>query len=208
MNEQVKTGTTTVGIVAKDAIILAADMRATSGNFIADKRTRKVLRIADHLGITFAGSVSDLQLLAKVLTSELRLHEIRTGRRISVKEAANLLSGWVYNIIRRMSTMPGVVHFIMGGYDSSHALYDVFPDGSLMRIEDFVSSGSGSVIAYGVLESQYKEGLSVNEARDLAVRAINAALQRDSASGGGISVAVIDKNGYKELMTKLVPQTV
>jgi len=197
--ERLKTGTTTVGLVCKDAIVLAADMRATAGNLIVDKRVDKVVPVSDTIAVTTSGSVSDLQLLLKYLKAELKLRNIQNGRSPTVKEAAHLLSAWVYSIFR---SQMGVCHFVMGGYDKAPRLYDIFPDGSLTDTTDFVASGSGSVIAYGVLEDQYKEGMPVEQGVQLALKAVNAALQRDSASGNGVNIFIIDKDGVRKEVTK------
>ena len=93
MDEQLKTGTTTVGIVCKDAVILAADKRATAGNMIVDKKAEKVHIISDDYAVTIAGSVSEAQLIIKLIRAELKLKEIRTNKRVTAKEAANLLGG-------------------------------------------------------------------------------------------------------------------
>ena len=203
MNDvMVKTGTTTVGLVCKDCVILAADKRATAGHLIVDKNIRKVVSINDNIAVTVAGSVSEVQLLVKYLRAELKLKEMKTGRAATVKEAVNLLGGMVYSSIR--SYVPGVAHFLVGGKGNGIQLYDLFPDGSITEINEFVSSGSGSVIAYGVLEANYKKGLSQEEGMNLAVKAINAAIQRDSASGQGIDVVAITKDGVKDVFNKLV----
>ena len=197
--ERLQTGTTTVGIKCNGAIVLAADRRATAGNFIVDKKVEKVVPITDTIAVTTSGSVSDLQLLIKYLKAELNLRKIRLGRESTVKEAAHLLSAWVYSILR---SQMGICHFVLGGYDKEPKLYDIYPDGSLTDSEEFVASGSGSVIAYGVLEDQYKEGMTVAEATQIAVRSINAALQRDSASGEGITVYVMDEKGVRRELEK------
>jgi len=203
MKEVMKTGTTTVGIVAKDCIVLGADKRATAGHFIAGKKVDKVLKVADRMALTTAGSVSDIQLLVKLIKAELNLRNLRTGRENNVSEAANLLSGIVYGNIRKFSVIPGVVHFLFGGFgDNGPQLYDIYPDGSISEIDNFVSSGSGSSFAFGVFDSQYKKDLSKDDAVKLAVKAINSALQRDSASGDGIDIVVIDKNGVEKVFTK------
>ena len=187
-----KTGTTTVGIVCKDGIVLAADRRATAGSMIVDKRAEKVHLLGDNFACTIAGSVSEAQLLIKLIKAELKLKEIRTRKGVTAKEGANLLGGLLYSSIRRMSMIPAVAHFLLGAQDNSGTyLYDLFPDGSVTKVPDYVSSGSGSVFAYGVLETQYKEGMSVAEGIDLATKCVNAALQRDSASGNGIEIAVV-----------------
>ncbi len=203
MEEQLRTGTTTLGIVCKDGVVLAADKRATAGNLIVDKRAEKVHIINDDVAVTIAGTVSDAQLLIKLIKAELKLKEVRTGKKATMKEAANLLGGLQYSNIRRMSMMPGIAHFLLGGKDKlgTH-LYDLFPDGSVTRIKDYVSSGSGSVFAYGVLESQYKENMTTDEGVALAVKCINASLQRDTYSGNGIDVLVVKDSGLRKVIEK------
>jgi proteasome beta subunit len=200
--QTLSTGTTTVGIIGKDCVILAADKRATAGNFIADKKVQKVVPITDRIAITTAGTVSDIQLMAKLLKAELKLKSIRSDRDATVKEAANLLAELVYNNIRKYSTIPGITHFLLGGADKTLRLYDIFADGSITEVDDFVSSGSGSVYAYGVLETQYKPNLSEADAIELATKCIIAATQRDTASGEGIDLFVIDKNGARKAVAK------
>ena len=164
-----KTGTTTVGLVCKDGIILAADKRATAGYLIANKKFDKIISISENMAVTVAGTVSDVQLLAKYIKAELKLKQYRTNRENTVKEAANLLAMLVYNNIRKFSLIPGISHFVLGGKDDSgFYLYDLSPDGSIAEIDDFVSSGSGSVMAYGVLETLYTKNMSVEEGVKLA----------------------------------------
>ncbi len=209
MEEQLKTGTTTVGIVCKDGVVLAADKRATAGNLIVDKRADKVHILSDDFACTIAGTVSDAQLLIKLIKAELKLKEMRTDKRPSTKEAANLLGGLLYSNIRRMSMLPGVAHFLLGGKDTSGVyLYDLFPDGSVTKIKDYVSSGSGSVFAYGVLETQWQPDMSVAEAIKLATRAVNTALQRDSYSGNGLDVVVVTEKEIKKVIQKEVSVSV
>ena len=202
-NKQLSTGTTTLGIVCKDGLILAADKRATSGYLISYKKFEKIMNITDTIAVTVAGTVSDVQLLTRYLKAELKLKTIKTGREATVKEAANLLSTFVYNNIRRMSMVPGISHFIIGGTDNDGLhLYDLSPDGSIVPIDDYVSSGSGSVMAYGVLETLFKPALSVDEGVKLAAKSINAAVQRDIASGNGIDIITITKEGVKKVFSK------
>jgi proteasome beta subunit len=199
MENQLKTGTTTVGIVCKDGVILAADKRATAGNMIVDKRAQKVHLLSENFAVTIAGTVSDAQLLIKLIKAELKLKEVRSNKIPTTKEAANLLGGLLYSNIRRMSMIPGIAHFLMAGRDkeSTH-LYDLFPDGSVTEIEDFIASGSGSVFALGVLESNYNKEITVKEGVKLVTKAINTALQRDSASGNGIDVISITNKEIKQ----------
>lgn len=203
MEEQLKTGTTTVGIVCKDGVVLAADKRATAGNMIVDKRAEKVHILNDDFAVTIAGTVSDAQLLIKLIRAELKLKEVRTMKKTTAKEAANLLGGLLYSNIRRPSMLPGIAHFLMGGKDVDGVhLYDLFPDGSVTKIRDFISSGSGSVFAYGVLETQYRSDMTTSDGIKLAVKAVNTALQRDSCSGNGINIVVVNDKAVKQVMNK------
>ncbi|MFC1648504.1 proteasome subunit beta [Nanoarchaeota archaeon] len=202
MNEVLKTGTTTVGIVYKDGIVLAADKRATAGHLIAHKAVKKIHEIAKSMALTTAGSVSDIQLMLKLIKAELKLKQIRSYRESTVKEAANLLASLVYSNLRQY--FPGITHFLFAGFDTQSHLYDIYPDGSCEEIHDIVASGSGSVFAYGVLETSYKKGMTEKEAVDLAVKSVVAALQRDSASGNGLDVVVVNKDGVKTVISKII----
>lgn len=202
-NTELKTGTTTIGLICKDGLVLAADKRATSGYLISYKKFDKIISITENIAVTVAGTVSDVQLLTKYLKAELKLKDIRTGRETTVREAANLLANFVYNNIRKFSLIPGISHFIIGGKDSvGFHLYDLSPDGSIVEVDDYTSSGSGSVIAFGVLETLYKKGLNVEEGVKLAAKGVNAAVQRDIASGNGIDIVTITKEGVKKVFSK------
>lgn len=200
---ELKTGTTTVVLACKDGLVLSADKRATSGYMVSFKKFDKIINISDSIAVTVAGTVSDVQLLIKYIKAELKLKKIRTGRENTVKEATNLLAALVYNNIRKLSLIPGISHFLVGGKDESgFHLYDLSPDGSLVEIDDYVSSGSGSVMAYGVLETLYKKNMTIEEGVKLVAKAINAAVQRDIASGNGIDIVTITKDGIKKVFSK------
>lgn len=202
-NELMKTGTTTVALVCKDGIVLCADKRVTSGYLVSYKKYEKIVNITDDMAVTVAGTVSDVQLLTKLIKAELKLKDIRTGRKTTVKEAANLLSNLVYANIRKLSLIPGISHFVLGGVDDiGFHVYDISPDGSITDCDEYTSSGSGSVMAYGVLETLYKKDMSVDEGVKLGVKAINAAVQRDIASGNGVDVVAITKAGVKKVLSK------
>lgn len=204
-NEVLKTGTTTIGVVCKDGIVLAADKRTTAGHMIVNGKTEKIIQVNEDIALTTAGNVSDSQLLVKLLKAEIKLKEMRTNRRPGVKEVANLCAGMIYNNIRRMSTIPGISHFVMGGRDAKgYWLYDLFADGSLTKIEDYVSSGSGSTFALGVLETMFKEDMTVEETIPIVIKAVNAALQRDSASGNGIDVFTVTEKGVQKAVQQML----
>ncbi len=204
IEEQIKKGTTTLGIVCKDGIVLAADRRSSMGYLIADQ-SEKVLQIADFMAVTTAGLVSDIQLITKLIRAELELKLLRTGKEVSVKEAANLLANILYVNIRRFSAVPGIVAFLLGGKDKDgFKLYELGPDGSILEATRFSSTGSGSPLALGVLESSYKKDLSVDEGIKLAVKAINTAMKRDMPTGDGLDVVTITSKGIKKVFTKIV----
>ncbi len=198
-----KTGTTTIGIVCKDGIVLAADKRASAGYLIAHRKQEKIQKISDDMAVTQAGLVSDAQLLTKVIKAQLRLEELKRKRKPSVKEAANLLAGLLYQNIRQMSMVPGIVGFLLAGVDrAGFHLYDLGIDGSATSLDDFGSTGSGSLVAYGVLETLYKKGLDINEGVKLALKAINAAIKRDMPTGDGVDIFTITRRGVKKIFTK------
>ena len=192
-----KTGTTTIGVVCKDCVILAADKRATAGYMVANTDMKKITQINDRFAITIAGVVSDIQMVTKVIRAQVALKENQTNRNATTKEVANMVAGILYNLIRTPSMMPGIAHFILAGCDKDVSLYDLSPDGSTIKIGTFMSSGSGNVYALGTLENDYKKGMSQKEGVELIKKAINASLKRDAMTGNGFDIAVINKDGFK-----------
>lgn len=192
-----KSGTTTVGLICKDGVVVAAEKKSTMGYLVASKESEKIIPVEDHIVLTISGVSGDAQALARYLKAELKLFAIQTQRKISVKGATTLLS----NILQggRWSYLPYMVMLILAGYDESGpSIFSLDPVGGTEEEKRFFSTGSGSPIALGVLEDQFKDGLSVDEGVKLAVRAVKAAIERDIASGGkAIDVAVITKDGIK-----------
>lgn len=200
-----KTGTTTVCIVCKDGLVMAADRRSTAG-YIANKKVKKIIKITDNIAVTTAGVVSDIQLLSKLIKAELKLKDVQTNRLSNVKEAANLLAGMVYANFRRLSAFVSITGFLMAGKDEEgFHLYELGIDGSVFEIDDYASDGSGSVFALGVLEALYKKGMSVDEGVKLAEKAVNAALQRDPNSGNGIDIVTVTDKGVQWVVEKELP---
>ncbi|MGA2104822.1 archaeal proteasome endopeptidase complex subunit beta [Methanoregula sp.] len=190
------TGTTTVGLIFAGGVILATEKRATMGYMIASKRAKKVYQIADRIGMTIAGGVGDAQQLARIITVECNLYQIRRSRAISVGAASTLLS----NYLNQNRYFPYYVQLLVGGMDEHGAsVYSVDAMGGATKEEDIVSTGSGSPMAYGVLEDRYRPNLNEDEATELAVRALRSAMKRDAGSGEGIHVVVITKESYKVL---------
>ncbi|MCK5022658.1 MAG: archaeal proteasome endopeptidase complex subunit beta [Candidatus Aenigmarchaeota archaeon] len=194
--ENLKTGTTTVGIKGKDFIILAAERKATMGYLVASKNAKKIIQLDDHVGMTIAGSVGDAQALERYLKAEFKLYELEEGRKIPVKSAASLVS----NILYARSYFPYYVQLLIGGHDTESKLFSFDPSGSVIEERDFFSTGSGSVMALGVLEDSFKSSLGLDELKRIAVRSVKAATERDIASGGsGIDLVVINSKGFKKV---------
>lgn len=196
VNEPLKTGTTNVGIVCSDGIVLAADNRATMGYYVAGKDLTKIFKLNDKIAVTVAGSVSDIMMVIKLVKAEMALKENQSSRAIRIKEAANLLTSMCYNAFRRQYA---IAAFLLGGYDDEgFHLINIEPAGSMMEKKDYDVSGSGMMYAVGVLESKYKKGISTAEGVELAKEAMNAALQRDIGSGNGMDIWVVTKDGVQE----------
>ncbi|HJJ33406.1 MAG TPA: archaeal proteasome endopeptidase complex subunit beta [Methanocorpusculum sp.] len=193
-NQDVKTGTTTVGIVFKDGVVLATERRATMGTLIASKKAKKVHAIADRIGMTIAGGVGDAQQLIRIINVECSLYQVRRGKPISVGAAATVLS----NYLNQNRFTPYYVQLLVGGVDSQGpSVYSVDAAGGATLEENFVSTGSGSLTAYGVLEDRHTKDMKEADAVNLAVRALRAAMRRDSASGEGYNVVVITKDKFE-----------
>jgi len=194
-NENSRHGTTTIGIICNDGVILAADKRASMGYMVASKTVEKILSITDRIAMTTAGLVGDAQMLAKYLKAEMELYEIRRQRRVSVKAAATLLS----NILFGQRPYNFYVQLLLAGSDEDgYHLGSLDPSGSLL-FDNYTSTGSGSVFAFGVLEDSYKEKMELKDGLKLALRSMKAALARDIATGDGIDIWVINEKGTKKL---------
>ncbi|MBS3085803.1 proteasome subunit beta [Candidatus Pacearchaeota archaeon] len=209
-NSILKTGTTILGIVCKDGVVMAADRQVTAGNFVMSKTFKKVNQINDYLVVSWTGGVADAQRLSKLIAAELRLKELRSKSRPSVKQSANLVASLTYSQIRQPSMLPNIVGTLIGGFneDGSAELYTIEPAGSIIRVEDYDANfGSGMPYVLGLLERQYKPGLSVKEGVELAQEALKASTQRDVGSGYGIDVFTITKEGIKKVVEQEIQPT-
>lgn len=190
-----KTGTTTLGMVCKDCVVIATEQRATMGTMIAHKATQKLYRIDNHLALATAGLVGDLQVLARYLSAEANLYRLKRDTPIPVQSAATLMA----NILNQRKFMPYYVQLVLGGWDQfGGQVYSLDAAGGSIP-DKYTSGGSGSPYVFGVLEDHYRDDLTSDEGIDLAIRAISAAISRDSASGGMISVATISKDGFRQI---------
>lgn len=194
-----KTGTTTVGLTCKDAVILGTDKRATMAYFIASKTAEKLHMIQPHLGMTIAGSVADAQYLIDILKAETSLYQLNKEQPIPIKSAGKMLS----NILYRHKMFPFEVGHILGGVtkEEGPVILDIGAYGSILP-EKYCAVGSGQNFSYGVLEAKYKDNLSVEEGKEIIKKAITSSIIRDMASGNGIDIAVIyaDKPSEREFI--------
>jgi len=191
-----KTGTTTVGVVCGDAVILAADRKATMGYLVANKDALKIMELDEHISMTIAGLEGDGQALKRYISAELKLYRLKHEKRINVGAAASLVANILYS--RRF--YPYYVQLVLGGYDTKPKLFSLDAAGAVSDEKEYFSTGSGSPFALGVLEDGYRKGMTLEQAKKLAARAVYAATKRDIASGGsGIDMVVINASGSKRL---------
>ena len=191
-------GTTTIGVVCKEGVILASDTRVSMGYFVAHKHGKKVYKIDDHIAMTIAGTVADAQRVVDILIANAQLYKINNGRPMPVSSAAR----FVANLLFSNRYVPLETEALVAGLDDSGAhVFRLDPFGTLME-EKCVSTGSGSPVAYGVLDDKYQEGSSVEESLPIIVKALDAAMKRNAATGDSFDISVIDKKGYRELTEK------
>jgi proteasome beta subunit len=188
-----KTGTTILGMVCKDGVVIATERRATMGTLIAHKATKKLYQIDNHLALATAGLVGDLQVLSRYLSAETKLYSLKRDAEMSVHSAATLMS----NILNSRKFYPYYVQLILGGWDSTGGhVYSLDAAGGSIP-DKYTAGGSGSPYAFGVLEDSFRDDMTINEGVELALRAVTAAMGRDSASGNGVDVAVITEKEFK-----------
>jgi len=181
--------TTIVGIKTKEGVVLGSDRRASKGFFIGSKITQKIAKVDDILAIAIAGQLSDAEYLIRVAKAERKLLELRRGFPLTVKESSRLIANLAYSGLK--SYQPYFVELLVAGVDDNGGhIYAADMSGAITT-EDFASSGSGSPIAYGVLESVYHKNVTNEEAKEIATKAVAAAMERDPGSGNGIDVLVI-----------------
>lgn len=187
-------GATTIGLVFKDGVILAAEKRVSYGYFIISKSGKKVFKITDTIGAGCAGLVSDMQSLIRDVEAYANLYRLDNNRPITVRATSKVMANLLFN----SRFMPLITQTIVGGIDDEGAsLYVLDVLGSLIP-DKYAAVGTGAEIAVGMLEEGYRDGLSLKEAKDLLVRAIKSAISRDSMSGNGIDFLIMTKKGTEE----------
>jgi len=197
-NELILKGTTTVGVICRDGVILASDTRVTMGFFVAHHKGKKVYKIDDHLAMTISGVVADAQRAVEILKVNAQLYKLNTLRPMPVSSAARLVA----NLLFSTRYAPLIAQVLIGGMDDSGPhVFSIDPLGSITE-EKCVATGSGSPIAYGVLEDKFKQDAAIKDMLPIVVRAVDSAMRRDSASGDSFDISIIDKKGYRELNEK------
>jgi proteasome beta subunit len=192
-NKQFK-GTTTIGLTCRDGIVFATDRRASWDHFIASKKAKKSFNINDIVGATVAGSVGDAESLMRLMQAEAALYEVDNNEKMSANAVATLMA----NILQGSKYFPYLVQLLIGGFDGKDAkLYTLDPIGGLIE-EKMAATGSGSPLAYGVLEQIYSEEKTVKDNIPVALKALASAMQRDSATGDGMNLVTITKDGFRE----------
>jgi len=192
------TGTTIVGIVTEDAVVMATDMRASlGGRVVSNKDVQKVEQIQPNAALTISGSVGGAQSFIRTLSAEANLYETRRGEYMNIGAlstmASNLLRGGPFFRVAPL----------LGGFDDEGGhVYSLDPSGSSLS-DNYSAQGSGMPYALGVLESEFEEGLDAERGREIAAQAIQSASERDTASGNGIYLAEITREevaieGHKE----------
>lgn len=195
---QLATGTTTLAVKAEDAIIMATESQATAGYLVATKNAQKLFKISDHVGATISGGVADCQYIIDQARALARLKQIETGKESTLKYITNVIRNLLFQGRSYFLSM-----MLVAGYDVGENALKIFGVdliGSLFEEEDYLSFGSGSTYALGVLEAGYQKGMSSDDVVELAKRAVTAAKERDIASGSKIQLAVISKDGYNQVM--------
>ena len=194
-------GATTVGIVCKDGVVLASEKRVSYGFTIMSKAGKKVFVLNDRIGVGFAGLISDAQAILRRLAAEIRLHELDTHTQMGVRSVAKLLSNTLYS----QRYFPAFTETLVGGVDGEGSrLYIMDQLGSMIE-DNYAAIGTGGSVAIGILEENYKTGISTEDGKDLAVKAVRAAISRDIGSGDGVDVVVLTKKGANEESFSVLP---
>ncbi len=209
-NSILKTGTTILGIVCKDGVIMAADRQVTAGSIVMLKTKEKVVQINDYLVFSACGLAAASDRIKKILPAELKIKELRSKSRPTIRQSANLLASIIYSTIRQPSMVPDEMGALIAGFneDGTVELYSIDPAGSIKLVSDYDANfGSGMPFVLGLLERQYKKDLTLKEAVELAKEAIKSSTQRDVNSGFGIDIFTITKEGIKKVVEQeIVPE--
>ena len=195
IDEMAYKGTTTIGAISRDGVVLASDTRVTAGDLVVHKKGKKVYQIDDHISMTISGLVADAQKTVEILKANSKLYRLERKSPIPVSAAARLVANLFFS--NRYS--PFLAQIVIGGVDDSGPrIFTIDPFGSIVE-EKCVATGSGSPVAYGVLEEMFREELPLKDVLRIVVKSLDSAMKRNVASGDSFDVSFIDFGGYREL---------
>jgi proteasome beta subunit len=186
-------GATVVGISYNNGVILAAEKRVSFGNFVVNKNIKKTFSVTNHVGAACAGMVADMQVLVRQVEALAKIRKLETRREVPPNSVAKLMSVIMFE--RRY--FPLLTQVIVGGINTKPEIYTLDPLGSLLP-DDYAAVGTGAELALGIMDAEFKPNMTEEKAKELAIRAIKSAIQRDASSGDGIDVLVVSKSGHKE----------
>jgi proteasome beta subunit len=193
-------GATTLGLVCKDGVILASERKVSYGYFVMSKSGKKVFKITDTIGAACAGLVADMQILIREVAAYLHIYAYETTKDAAVKTTAKLMG----NLLFQRRLFPYLTQTIVAGVDSEGpSLYVLDPLGSVLS-DKYACVGTGAEIAVGVLESEYRDGMTIEEGKKAIADAFKSAVARDAGSGEGTDLLIITKDGIKEESLKSV----
>ena len=191
-------GATPVGITSQDGVLLAAEKRVSYGNFLVNKNTKKTFPVTEFVGAACAGMIADMQVLVRQVGALAKIRKLETKRNVAPNSVAKLMSVIMFE--RRF--FPLLTQVIVGGVDGKPQIYTLDPLGSLLP-DEYAAVGTGAEMALGIMDAEYKKELSEEKAKELAIKAIKSSIQRDSSSGDGIDLLMINSNGYREESLKV-----
>ena len=187
-------GSTAVGITYDNGVLLASERRVSYGNFVVNKNTKKTFSVTDHVGAACAGMVADMDVLVRQVSALSKIRRLETRRNVQPNSIAKLMSVIMFE--RRY--FPLLTQVIVGGITNQPEIYTLDPLGSVLP-DRYAAVGTGAEMALGVMDADFSDTLDEEKATALALRAIRSSIQRDSASGDGVDLLIINKDGKKEL---------
>jgi proteasome beta subunit len=191
-------GATAVGISYQEGVLLAAEKRVSFGNFVVNKNTKKTFPVTEFVGAACAGMIADMQVLVRQVGALAKIRKLETKRNVAPNSVAKLMSVIMFE--RRF--FPLLTQVIVGGVDGKPQIYTLDPLGSLLP-DEYAAVGTGAEMALGIMDAEYKREFSEEKAKELAIKAIKSSIQRDSSSGDGIDLLMINSNGYREESLRL-----
>jgi proteasome beta subunit len=191
-------GATAVGISFNNGVLLASEQRVSFGNFLVNKNTKKTFVLTENVGAACAGMVADMNVLARQVAALSKIRKMEIRRKVPTNSVAKLMSVIMFE--RRY--FPLLTQVVVGGYDDKPRIYTLDPLGSLLP-DEYAAVGSGAEMALGILDAQYDSQMNEDDAKNLAIKSIRAAIKRDAASGDGIDILTISNRGKNEESLKV-----